>query len=218
MPKRKQTTKHSSDKESSEGFFDKIQTDLEKNNSYLNLVLGTLIVIVLGILIFNFFNKPEGDLGPSGQTDEQTVDVKKEDLPGKYTVKEGDTLFLIAQNYYKDGYKYPKLVEANKLTNENQIEVGQVLDIPKLEETNQASSNTPSTLPTNDNGTGGAINQTIWGEKITGETYIVTKGDWLSKIAGRAYGNIYMYDKIAKANNLQNPDAIEVGTNLKIPR
>ncbi|MBI2595576.1 LysM peptidoglycan-binding domain-containing protein [Candidatus Daviesbacteria bacterium] len=210
MPKKKQAVRRYSAKSSQdESFFDKIQTDLEKNNSFLNLVLGTLIVIVLGILIFNYFNKPEGSLGPSGQTDEQTADVKKEDLPGQYTIKEGDTLFLIAQNYYNDGYKYSKLVEANKLADENKIEVGQVLDIPKLEE---------AKTPTNGQGTGGAINQTIWGEKITGDTYTVVKGDWLSTIAGRAYGDIYMYEKIAKANNLSNADAIEVGTTLKIPR
>lgn len=218
MSKKKQTIKHL-EKNSSGGVFDKIQNDLEKNNSYLNLVLGTLIVIVLGILIFNYFNKPEGDIGSSDQTvEQQTPDVKKEELPGKYVVKKGDTLFSIAKDYYNDGYKYPKLVETNKLTDENQIEVGQVLDIPKLEQADQAFSDIPSTPPNDDKGTGGAINQTAWGEKITGDTYTVTKGDWLSKIAGRAYGNIYMYDKIAKANNLQNPDSIEVGIVLKIPR
>lgn len=212
MPKKKSAVKHYSSKASEDGsFFDKIQTDLEKNNSFLNLVLGTLIVIVLGILVFNYFNKPEGSLGPSGQTNEETTaDVNKEDLPGKYTVKEGDTLFLIAKSYYDDGYKYPKLVEVNNLADENKIEIGQVLDIPKLDEAKAPS--------TEDQGTGGAINQTIWGEKITGDNYTVAKGDWLSTIAGRAYGDIYMYEKIAKANNLSNADAIEVGMTLKLPR
>jgi nucleoid-associated protein YgaU len=40
----------------------------------------------------------------------------------------------------------------------------------------------------------------------------------LSKIAGRAYGDVYQFDKIAKANNITDPNNIEVGTVLKIPR
>lgn len=210
MPKRKYLDRSYS-KSSGKGFFDKMQNDLEKNNSFLNLVLGTLIVIVLGILIFNYFNKSGGSLGPSDQTNEQVADVKKDELPGKYTIKEGDTLFLIAQNYYNDGWKYTQLVEANKITDANKIEVGQVLEIPSLD-------NNTAITPSSDQGTGGALNQTIWGEKITGDSYTVNKGDWLSTIAGRAYGDIYMFDKIAKANNLSNPNAIEVGMTLKIPR
>lgn len=184
--------------------FDRLQEDIQKNSSYLNLILGALIVIVLGVLVFNYFNR--GRLGPSQQAGPQTQgDISKDQLPGKYTVKQGDTLFTIAQKYYDDGFKYPKLVESNKLANENLIEVGQVLEISKLEEKETQ-------------GIGGAENQTIWGEKISSDTYTVSEGDWLSKIAGRAYGDPLVYDRIVKANNLQNPDLIEVGQVLKIPR
>lgn len=226
-------------------FFERLQGDLEKNNSILNLILGTLIVIVLGVLLFNYFNKPTSNLGPTEQAEStkapETADVTKESLPGKYTVKEGDTLFEIAQKYYEDGYKFPKIAESNKLSDGNVITVGQVLDIPRLETSAIAeASSTPSptepaeiaklnptptpTIQTQTNtnpqnlGTGGATNQTIWGETITGNTYTVQAGDWLSKIAGRAYGDIFQYTKIAKANNIQNPDTIEVGTVLQIPR
>ncbi|MBI3485657.1 LysM peptidoglycan-binding domain-containing protein [Candidatus Daviesbacteria bacterium] len=214
-------------------FFERIQTDLENRQSFLSLILGALIVIVLGVLLYNYFNKPQGELGPSQQSNpaktEATADVKKDQLPGKYTVKDGDTLYLIAQKYYDDGYKYPSLVEENKLADENVITVGQVLDIPKLDTANQSvpsatnsatlnAENTQTIISDQTMGTGGAENQTIWGEKITGDTYTVTDGDWLSKIAGRAYGDIYAFDKIAKANNIQNPDTIEVGTVLQIPR
>jgi len=53
---------------------------------------------------------------------------------------------------------------------------------------------------------------------ITGDTYTVIEGDWLSTIAGRAYGDIYAFDKIAQANNIRNPDILEPGMVLKIPR
>ncbi len=244
-----------SDKKSNENFLDRIQNDLEKNQSYLNLILGALIVIVLGVLVFNYFNKPEDEEGivtpVAEQMTDENGDVTKENLPGKYTVKEGDTLFTVAASYYGDGNKYPEIVKENSLTSES-IEVGQELTIPELEVDPMASpdasgsaspspsdsaspspsaeamaspeaSATPiaqaSTTPVmSDSGTGGAMNQTTWGAEIKEDTYTVQADDWLSKIAGRAYGDMTKFDAIAKANNISNPDTIEVGTVLKIPR
>lgn len=220
MPKVKKTKKGSytrlSHQISSPSLLQKLQTQFQLNESYLSLFLGFLIVLVLGILVFNYFKGNRPDLGPAGQTIAQE-DVKPEDLPGKYTVKEGDTLFKIAEGYYKDGYKFLQIAETNKLADVNTLEVGQVLEIPKLvEEIAQAKTEAAETV--SDEGIGGAVNQTIWGETITGDTYKVVEGDWLSKIAGRAYGDILAYEKIAKANNITNPDLIEVGTVLTIPR
>lgn len=237
------------------GMFEKIQYDLQHNQSYLNLILGGLIVIVLGVLVYNYFNRPNNDINTAEQMtseETQTGDVAKGSLPGKYTIKQGDTLFTIAQNYYDDGYKYTEIVKANGMANENQIEVGQEITIPKIESTEAEASTEPSMSPsamaadsvepsasaqpsiqasatpaameTNQvepgekGAVGGAVNQTIWGEKITGNTYTVQPGDWLSKIAGRAYGDVMAYQKIAQANNISNPDTIEVGTVLKLPR
>lgn len=228
-----------------ESLFEKLSATFQRNQSFFNIVLGGLIIVVLSVLLFNYFSKPEEELaGPAQQTEntEQSGDVAKGSLPGEYTVKEGDTLFSIAQNYYDDGYKYPELVEANSLANENAITAGQVLEIPKLDESGEEvalATPTPTpdptiapeapkapeapsapTAPTTpaEGGIGGAENATIWGDKITGDTYIVQPGDWLSKIAGRAYGDVMTYEKIAQANNITNPDAIEVGMTLKIPR
>lgn len=217
-------------KESEQSLFEKLQTDIQENNSLLNLILGGLIVVVLGILIFNYFNKPEEDLGPSQTTTEtsETEDVAKENLPGNYNIKEGDTLFLIAEKYYDDGNKFNEIVTENNLADENQITAGQKITIPKLEEVIAQATPTPSPSETTtsspspsaepETATGGAENQTIWGEKINGETYTVQFDDWLSKIAGRAYGDPMAYDRIAKANNIPDPNVIEIGVVLKIPR
>jgi 5'-nucleotidase len=72
--------------------------------------------------------------------------------------------------------------------------------------------------PTEKGATGGSANATMWGDKITGTSYTVQAGDWLSKIAGRAYGDVMAYQKIAEANKITNPDTIEVGTVLQLPR
>ncbi|MDO8498855.1 MAG: LysM domain-containing protein [bacterium] len=197
---------------SSQSFIDKISSEVNSNQSYLNLILGLLIILVAGVLVFNYLKKSEPSLGPAQETtaEETQKDVKPEDLPGKYTVKTGDTLFRIAEAYYKDGWKFAQIAAVNKLVNADIIGVGQILEIPKVEE--EKAELAGST------GTGGATNSTIWGDKIEGDTYTVEEGDWLSKIAGRAYGDILAFDKIAKANNITNPDIIEPGTILKIPR
>jgi nucleoid-associated protein YgaU len=217
-------------------FSQRLQNEFTSKQSYLNLALGFLVVLVMAILVFNYFKNDEDNLLTGQQTNQEqttaTSDVNPGNLPGKYTVKEGDTLFTIAQKYYNDGYQYAKLVEDNKLASADTLEVGQVLNIPKLEDGNIANNQpavnndakqaqaSPEAMASaeNDQGTGGATNQTAWGESITGDSYTVVEGDWLSTIAGRAYGDVMTYDRIAKANNIANPDVIEPGTVLKLPR
>ena len=193
-------------KKTSINYLEKLEGEIQSNQSKVSMVLGGLIILLVGILVFNYFNKQKATLGPAQQTESQQ-DVSVDQLPGKYTVKEGDTLFTIAEKYFADGYQYPEIAKANNLTNADLVETGQILQIPKLEIQ-------PAGEPL---GTGGG-NTTIWGPRIEGNTYTVVEGDWLSKIAGRAYGDIMAYDKIAKANNIQNPDLIEPGMVLTIPR
>lgn len=182
MPRKKAVVKTKS-----KSFRESLNLETESNQSKLSMVLGALIIIVVGILIFNYFNRSKPDLGPSQQT-ENTQNTQNEQnvSEGKYTVKEGDTLFTIAEKYYKDGSKFEELAKNNNISNPDLIEAGQILDIAKTD--------------------------------ITGDTYTVAEGDWLSTIAGRAYGDIYAFDKIAQANNIQNPDILEPGMVLKIPR
>ena len=212
---------------SQDSYFEKMESEVKSNQSTLSLVLGGLIVLVIGVLIFNYFNRSNPQLGPAQQS--QGEDVSPESLPGKYTVKEGDTLFVIAEKYYKDGYKYTDIAKANNLTDVNSVAAGQVLEIPKIEtqiaEASPTSTptSTPNAIPSDekgaDLGTGvGGGDTTVWGPKIEGDTYKVVSGDWLSTIAARAYGDIYAFDKIAKANNISNPDVIEPGQTLKLPR
>lgn len=215
---------------SSESLLQTLWSQLNLNQSYLSLVLGLLIVLVVGILAFNYFKMGQAstiaEVGTSQQTENKQVsekipDVSPTSLPGKYTVKDGDTLFTIAEKYYGDGYKYAVLVEANKISDENFISAGQTIEVPKVEQVALNTQESPATVTeasTQDSGKGGATNVTIWGEKITSDTYTVKEGDWLSTIAGRAYGDVMAFNKIAQANNLSNPDLIETGQVLKIPR
>jgi nucleoid-associated protein YgaU len=47
--------------------------------------------------------------------------------------------------------------------------------------------------------------------------YVVKSGESLSKIASSYYGNANDCKKIAEANNIPDPDKIQVGQRLKIP-
>ena len=49
--------------------------------------------------------------------------------------------------------------------------------------------------------------------------YVVVKGDTLSKIAERYYGDPSLYRKIFEANRdvIKNPDLIQIGWKLRIP-
>lgn len=207
------------------------KASLGVSSSYLNVVLGLVIVFVVGILVFNYFKGSQADLGPAQNTvaqqqpqEQPQKDVTPDNLPGTYTVKTGDTLYDISQSYYGDGFKYDQIASANNLANPDVLEVGQKLTIPKLA---VASTGTYQVAQADTQGTGtsGTGNDIIWGPKITENTYTVVGGDWLSKIAIRAYGSNLSgdslkeaYMKIAQANNIANPDLIYPGTVLAIPR
>lgn len=55
------------------------------------------------------------------------------------------------------------------------------------------------------------------GKGLGAKTYTVKAGDTLSKISKEFYGDANKYMDIAKANNIDNPDKINVGQELVIP-
>jgi len=57
------------------------------------------------------------------------------------------------------------------------------------------------------------------GSTATSRTYVVKKGDSLSKIAKQIYGDPDGWRRIFEANRdqIQDPDLIQPGQNLKIP-
>ncbi|MCA9371294.1 LysM peptidoglycan-binding domain-containing protein [Candidatus Woesebacteria bacterium] len=54
--------------------------------------------------------------------------------------------------------------------------------------------------------------------QYAGDTYVIQKGDSLSLIAQRVYGDLNAWVIIAQANNIKNPDDIEVGKTIVIPK
>jgi nucleoid-associated protein YgaU len=60
--------------------------------------------------------------------------LRDEPEPHFYTIEKGDTLWSIAENFYKNGSKYTKIVEANLevIKDADKIYPGQAIRIPSL--------------------------------------------------------------------------------------
>ncbi len=102
-----------------------------------------------------------------------------------YEVQAGDTLASIARRY---GVEIAVLIELNRISDPNNLKVGQRLRIPG------AGPQNPGTSP--------------------GGVYVVQAGDTLFSIA-RQYG--VSVDRLAAANNIADPSTLYVGQELRIP-
>ena len=173
----------------------------------VSMFLGLVIVVVVGGLIFNYFQKSKGTVDIPGSNSEITLTNNGEKLTANgekiYKVKKGDSLWKIAQAEYNDGYSWTKIAEVNNLKNPSVLETDQELILPKLEvkETVAKVSDEKET--------------TI----AVGSEYKVVKNDNLWTIAVRAYGDGYQWTKIWQENRskLNTPDGLEIGMMLTIP-
>lgn len=161
------------------------------------MALGALVVVVIGLLVLNYFRGAQKSDLEGTPTTSKVTEVSEtpalKDLPQTYTVNKGDSLWKIAQSVYGSGYNWIDIAKENKLANPNFLMVGQEITIP-LTEVRQ-----PKTA-------------------VTGDTYTVVKGDSLWTIAVRAYGDGYQWVKISRENELSNPGLIHPGNLLKLPR
>jgi nucleoid-associated protein YgaU len=177
------------------------------NESTISVILGVLVVIVVGTLIFNYFrgvgkNKEEASqaMPTAGEVKlvEEEGKLVPEGLPITYKVQAGDNLWKIAEKYYNSGYNWVDIAKENNLTNADRLLVDQELILPKTEVKKATVI--------------------IADQTITGNQYTVVKGDSLWGIALRAYQDGYQWVKIANENNLSNPNKIHPGNVLSIPR
>ena len=58
---------------------------------------------------------------------------------------------------------------------------------------------------------------TVARQEIKEHTYTVSQGDSLWKISEKYYGDGFKWVDIAKANNISNPDSIEIGQKIAVP-
>ena len=178
----------------------KLRQKLDLPESYISITLGFLVVLVAGILTYNYFvkNEVQNSAEEQKKAAEEQKAAGKPVLPTTYSVSSGDTLWSIAEKHYGSGYNWVTLATANNLTNPDQLEEGQKLSVPKAEVIKPESNILATTAPPKD--------------------YSIAQGDSLWKIAEREYGSGYEWTKIAEYNSIANPDLIFAGNVIKLPR
>lgn len=194
-----------------------ILKNIKLSEQTISMVLGAMVVIVMGILVFNYFqntNKPGTERVTPQPTPTTGVKIIEENgkqvpagLPTTHKVESGETLWSISEKYFGSGYNWVDIAKENKLVNANRLLVGQELIIPKTEVIIPAVKVENVTQD----------KQTTT-EAISGNTYTVVKGDNLWTIAVRAYQDGYKWSEIAKANKIANPNIIHPGNVLTLPR
>lgn len=170
--------------------------NLKLNENNISMLLGALVIIVVGVLVVNYF-KDKGGQTLNG------VNTQQEQLASEHVVVKGETLWSIAEDSFGSGYNWVDIKSVNNLASET-IEIGQKLTIPDV----------PAKKPTATTKTV-SVTQT---STIGTNSYTVVHGDTLWNIAIRAYGDGYKWVNIASENNLTNPDLIHPGNVLTIPR
>lgn len=199
-----------------QGTLKKILKAIHLSESTLSTFLGAFVVIVVGILIFNYIQqaKKVEQISEGVTTEEEkkvgevAVETTEEgklvpiSLPVDYEVKEGDNLWKIAEANYGSGYNWVDIAQANNLAFPDYLLVEQKLNLPKVEVKLPIATEIEASESVT----------------ISSDTYKVQEGDNLWDIAVRAYGDGYKWPDIAQANNLANPDFIEVEQDLKLPR
>lgn len=215
--------------------------DEQMSESYISIGLGVLVVVVVGVLLYNYFTqRNQSRLTPSPES-QITQEATTSAIAGTtYIVQPGDTLWSVSEKAYGTGFRWTEIAEANNLTEGAALVTGQQIALPENVSPSasplaMASSSpdasevarvlpspspsqvaiptmSPSPIPSQ------TTTPTSPGAVITGTSYTVVHGDTLWSIACRAYNDCYAWTKIAQANKLVNPNMIHAGNVFTLPR
>lgn len=145
--------------------------------NYAGLILGAIIVIILGLLVANFFTKRNEEI-ESGEQIDLTEEVAGEQTAEQYKVAEGDSLSKISEKFYDTQELWPYLAQVNKIANPNVIFADSTLEIPDKENIEELKT------------------------QMTQTTYKVKEGETLFTIAEKVYGNGSKWTILDRANQI----------------
>lgn len=140
----------------------------------------------------------------------------------RYEVREGDSIFSIARTHLGDGRLWTRLRDFNpgKIGRDGQIREGVSLMLPPRD-----ARSTPASTARTENADRTKTDSKSADTKSDGRkpaaasgTYVVQAGDDLSKIAQKTLGNSRRFMEIADLNGLADPDDLQVGMTLKLPK
>lgn len=138
--------------------------------------------------------------------------------PASVTVKNGQTLTAIAREHLGNGNRWREIFELNrdKLDTPESLQAGMQIRLPRH---NAPTAALPGAAPNAATGTTGN-SPTRQAAAQAPRTYTVKRGDTLYKIAQQTMGDGNAWKALYNANKsrIANPDAIEAGIELTIPR
>jgi len=211
-----------------------IANAIASRQSQLATALIGILVVIAGFLTYNYFKKMRQEVAPTQEQEEVSLgeiaefDEEAGLVMGTYTVKEGDTLWKIAESQLGSGERWQEIAEANGIPIDNpKVEVGQELTIPGgvLTEPTAEPTVEPTVEPTPEEEE--VIEELVEEVPETAagpQTYVVQRGDTLWGIAEEMYGDGARWQEIFNANPLSmyNPNGhefplIHAGNILVIP-
>ena|SRR3989344_5614436 len=191
---------------------------MKLHEATLSMVLGAIVIIIVGVMLVNYFAGRQGETIPPLEVGDEQSAVRE------HTVTEGEDLWSISEKYYGTGYNWEDVAKANDISDPNQIEAGQKLTIPDVDPKLALGKVTPTIAEEEELITEApepsVITSEVKVEEVSGveeKTYTVQPGDNLWKIADVYYNSGYNWVDIAKENNLNSPYLIEEGQKLSIP-
>jgi len=131
-----------------------------------------------------------------------------------HVVKKGETMESIAKTYYGSGAKWQVIAKANPQVEPQSMRIGAKLRIPAAGAAVGAETTVASRGSAGSTGSNSSSNATA---STSGGNHVVAKGETLSSIARRYYGDAKYWKSILKANPKVNADSLAVGTKLVIP-
>ena len=165
-------------------------------DNYAGLILGAIIVVILGLLVANFFSKRNQEIG-NGVNTSQAQEQQAENST-QYKVVSGDSLSKISEKLYGSGDMWPVLARVNNIANPSLIYADTNLEIPAKEKAQELKT------------------------QMTQTTYQIQTGETLFTIAEKMYGNGSKWIVLDQANHVGrlpngNP-LIFAGNTIVIPR
>jgi nucleoid-associated protein YgaU len=135
-----------------------------------------------------------------------------------HVVRSGETFSSIAQAVYGSAAYYPHLIRANPHANPNNLKLGTVINIPKVEDVKATGG--PVSSSSAEHSKGAALTVVDDVKIDPTKQYRVQSGDSLYKISQKVYGKPTYVEAIYEKNRQQigaNPTKLKLGMILELP-
>jgi nucleoid-associated protein YgaU len=200
------------------------ETNKRWDDSLISLGLGTLVVVVSGILLYNYFSQKSPDLvknqgRPLSTPVASAVAVKPSASPSVKPTAQSSSQ-AIAQALSSTTPRAPLAATATPT-----VAVSATPKATAAPSVTAKATSIPSASPVSSvvaqvkaTATPAASTSPAVTNQANSTSYTVAAGDSLWSVSEKVYGDGYQWKKIADANNIQGSHTIATGQKLLIPR